>query len=317
MAGPARNGRLEGKIAIITGAAGGMGEAAALMFAREGAAVAAVDLTDDRVAHVVDAIRAAGGRAIGIGADVSDTADIARLVVLTIAELGVPDILFNNAGVDTEGKRNMLSIDEAAFDRVIKVNLKGPWLMMKAVVPHMIAAGKKGSIINTASIGAFIAASSAGYCASKAGLVGLTKVAAVELGRHGIRVNALCPGATETPLAKSQRAEMEANGLPTSSEIMNRMGVLGRMAQPEEMAAMALFLASDESSFATGASFVNDAGWTAMSGCRCTADCLMQNSRMRKFRIRQQVIARAFPPSIAPRRRRSIVARHSPMRGPP
>lgn len=259
-------GRLAGKIAIITGAAGGMGEASALMFAREGAAVAAVDLTGDRVAHVVDAIRAVGGKAIGIGADVSNTADIERLVERTLAELGVPDILFNNAGVDSEGKRPMLLIDEAAFDRVIEVNLKGPWLMMKAVVPHMIAAGKKGSIINTASIGAFIAASSAGYCASKAGLVGLTKVAAVELGKHGIRVNTLCPGATETPMAMSQRNEMEAKGIPTSNSIIDRMGVLGRMAQPEEMAAMALFLASDESSFATGADFVNDAGWMAMSG---------------------------------------------------
>ena len=245
---------------------GGMGEASALMFAREGAAVAAVDLTEARVTHVAEAIRAGGGKAIAIGADVSNSADIERLVERTLAELGVPDILFNNAGVDTEGKRNMLIIDEAAFDRVIEVNLKGPWLMMKAVVPHMIAAGKKGSIINTASIGAFIAASSAGYCASKAGLVGLTKVAAVELGKHGIRVNTLCPGATETPMAMSQRQEMEAKGLPTSNSILDRMGVLGRMAQPEEMAAMALFLASDESSFATGADFVNDAGWMAMSG---------------------------------------------------
>jgi NAD(P)-dependent dehydrogenase (short-subunit alcohol dehydrogenase family) len=266
MAVPERNGRLANKIAIITGAAGGMGEAAALMFAREGAAVAAVDLSEDRVADVVDAIRAAGGTAVGIGADVSNTADVKRLVECTLTELGVPDILFNNAGVDSEGKRPMLLIDEAAFDRVIEVNLKGPWLMMKAVVPHMIAAGKKGSIINTASIGAFIAASSAGYCASKAGLVGLTKVAAVELGKHGIRVNTLCPGATETPMARSQRAEMEEKGIPTSNSIINRMGVLGRMAQPEEMAAMALFLASDESSFATGADFVNDAGWMAMSG---------------------------------------------------
>jgi NAD(P)-dependent dehydrogenase (short-subunit alcohol dehydrogenase family) len=97
-------------------------------------------------------------------------------------------------------------------------------------------------------------------------VVALTKVTAVELGKHGIRANALCPGATETPMAREQRREMEARGLPTSNELINRMGVLGRMAEPEEMAMMALFLASDESSFATGAVFNNDAGWTAMSG---------------------------------------------------
>lgn len=257
--------RLAGKIAIVTGAAGGIGEASALLFAKEGAKVAAVDLDEARVTPVVDAIRGAGGSAIAIGADVSRSADILRIVDRTVAELGLPNVLFNNAGVDTEGKKSLLDIDEEAFDRVVEVNLTGVWLMMKHVAPSMIAAGG-GSIVNTASIGAFIAASSAGYCASKAGVVGLTKVAAVELGRHGIRVNTLCPGATETPMARHQRIEMEAKGLPTSNAIIDRMGVLGRLARPEEMAQMALFLASDESSFATGADFVNDAGWTAMSG---------------------------------------------------
>lgn len=257
--------RLANKIAIITGTAGGMGEAAALLFAREGAKVVAIDLTAERTQHVADVINGNGGAAIAIGADVTRASDVQAIVERTLTTFGLPTILFNNAGADTEGKRAMIDIDEAAFDRVVEVNLKGPWLMMKYVVPHMIAAGG-GSIINTASIGAFIAASSAGYCASKAGLVGLTKVAAVELGRHKIRVNTLCPGATETPMARSQREEMIKAGLPTSNAVMERMGVLGRMAQPEEMAQMALFLASDESSFATGADFVNDAGWMAMSG---------------------------------------------------
>lgn len=257
--------RLAGKVAIITGCAGGMGEAAALLFAREGAKVAAVDIDEARIAPLIARIEAGGGTAIAIPADVTRTADVQRIVARTVTELGLPTVLFNNAGVDTESKRAMIDIAEADFDRVIEVNLKGPWLMMKHVVPHMIAAGS-GSIVNTASIGAFIAASSAGYCASKAGLVGLTKVAAVELGKHRIRVNTLCPGATETPMAKHQREEMEKAGLPTSNDIIDRMGVLGRLARPEEMAQMALFLASDELSFATGADFVNDAGWMAMSG---------------------------------------------------
>lgn len=257
--------RLKDKVAIITGAAGGMGEAAALLFAREGAKVAAVDLDEARLAPLIERIHAEGGNAIAIGADVTIAADVQAIVTRTEAAFGLPNVLFNNAGVDTEGKRSILDIDEAAFDKVVEVNLKGVWLMIKQVAPRMIEAGG-GSIVNTASIGAFVAASSAGYCASKAGVVGLTKVAAVELGRHGIRVNTLCPGATETPMAKHQRAEMERKGLPTSNEIIDRMGVLGRLAQPEEMAQMALFLASDDSSFATGADFINDAGWMAMSG---------------------------------------------------
>ncbi len=257
--------RLAGKVAIITGAAGGMGEAAAILFAREGAKVALVDLAAEKVEPVADRIRAAGGTAISIGADVSRSADVQRIVDRTVAELGLPNVLFNNAGVDTEGRRAMLDIDEEAFDRVIEVNLKGAWLMMKHVAPRMIEAGG-GSIVNTASLGAFIVCSTAGYGASKAGLVGLSRIAAVELGQHNIRVNTLCPGATETPMARHQRAVMEAKGMDTSNTVIGRMGVLGRMAQPEEMAQMALFLASDEASFATGADFVNDGGWRAMSG---------------------------------------------------
>lgn len=257
--------RLAGKIAIITGSAGGMGQASAVMFAKEGARVACIDLSEQNNADTMAKIAAIGGTAISIGADVTRTADVDRIVARTVTELGLPNILFNNAGADTEDKQSILKIDEAAFDRVVEVNLKGPWLMIKHVAPKMIEAGG-GSIINTASIGAFIAASSAGYCASKAGLVGLTKVAAVELARHGIRVNTLCPGATETPMAKHQRMEMEKAGMQTSNAIIDRMGVLGRLAEPDEMAKMALFLASDESSFATGADFVNDGGWLAMSG---------------------------------------------------
>ena len=257
--------RLANKIAIITGAARGMGAASALLFAREGAKVAVVDLDESDTLGVVRQIESAGGAAIGIGADITRADDVKRILARTVAELGPPNVLFNNAGVDTEGKRPLIEISEEAFDRTVEVNLKGPWLMMKYVVPAMIEAGG-GSIINTASIGAFITASTAGYCAAKAGVVALTRVAAVELGRHKIRVNSLCPGATMTPMATSQRAEMEARGLPTASEVINRMGVLGRMAEPEEMAQMALFLASDESSFATGAPFIVDAGWTSMSG---------------------------------------------------
>jgi NAD(P)-dependent dehydrogenase (short-subunit alcohol dehydrogenase family) len=257
--------RLAGKVAIITGAAGGMGEAAAHLFAREGAKVVAVDIDEAKVEPVASAIRVTGGDAIAVGCDVTQSAQIIGMVDRTMSEYGLPTVLFNNAGVDTEQKRSILDIDEDAFDRVLEVNLKGAWLVIKHVAPKMIEAGG-GSIVNTASVGAEMVCSTAGYCASKAGLVSLTKVAAVELGRYGIRVNALNPGATETPMAKHQREEMIKNGLPISSDVLDRIGVLGRMAEPIEMAHVALFLASDDASFATGMTFNNDAGWTAMSG---------------------------------------------------
>lgn len=257
--------RLKGKIAIITGAAGGMGEAAAILFAQEGAKVAAVDLVESKTQPVVDRIRQAGGTAIAIGGDITVTDDVKRIVQRTVEELGQPNVLFNNAGVDAEHKRPMIEIAEEDFDRTVEVNLKGCWLMMKYAVPEMIKAGG-GSIINTSSIGAFMAVSSAGYCASKAAVVALTRVAAKELGRHNIRVNSLCPGATDSPMAREQRKEMEARGLPTVKELIGRMSVFHRMADPMEMAKMALFLASDESSYATGAPFINDGGWMSLSG---------------------------------------------------
>ena len=257
--------RLENKIAIITGAAGGMGQAAAILFAREGAKVAVVDLKENMAQPTVDQIREQGGEAIAIGADISITTDVKSVVQRTVNELGLPNVLYNNAGVDLENKKPMIEISEEAFDRTIEVNLKGPWLMMKYVVPCMIQAGG-GSIINAASIGAFIAVSSAGYCASKAGIVALTRVAASELGCYNIRVNSLCPGATMTPMAVQQRDEMIARGVSPEAmkTAMRRMSVLGRMGEPIEMAKMALFLASDDASFATGASFINDGGWTAI-----------------------------------------------------
>ena len=160
--------RLAGKVAIVTGAAGGMGEAAARLFAAEGAKVAAIDLDEARVAPVVAAIRDDGGTAIAVGCDVTRRDQITAMLARVEAELGLPNVLFNNAGVDTEGRKAILDADEDAFDRCIEVNLKSVWLMTKLVAPRMIAAGG-GSIVNTASIGAFVSVSSAGYSAPRPG----------------------------------------------------------------------------------------------------------------------------------------------------
>lgn len=258
--------RLAGKIAIITGAAGGMGRSAALLFASEGAKVAVVDLQQEAAQNTVDAIEAAGGTAIAIGADVSNEADVARIMQRTTAELGLPTVLYNNAGVDLENKFSMLKVDEAVFDKIIAVNLKGPWLMMKHVAPLMTEAGG-GSIINTGSIGALRSASTAIYCASKGGLLAMSRVAATEMGPVGIRVNGLNPGATMTPMAHQQAEELRARGveIPAESEASKQFSVLGRFGQPEDIANMALFLASDESAYVTGAEFNVDGGMNIMT----------------------------------------------------
>ena len=260
-------GKLQDRVAVITGAAGGIGEATALLFASEGARIAVVDLTQAAAEGTARRISTAGGRAIAIGGDVTVTAEVRRIIDRAVAELGPLSILVNNAGVDLEGRINIVDVSEEAFDRTVAVNLKGPWLMTKHAVPAMIAAGG-GAIINVASLAAYIAASSAGYCASKAGVVALSKVAAVELAQHNIRVNTLCPGATETPMARHEREKLVALGHPTASDLIDRMSVFGRMAAPEEMARAMLFLASEDSSYVTGHSLNVDGGWLAMSGVR-------------------------------------------------
>jgi NAD(P)-dependent dehydrogenase (short-subunit alcohol dehydrogenase family) len=248
--------KLKGKVALITGAGSGMGKATALLFASEGAKVAAADISEAAVESAVREIRQAGGEAIAIGADVAKSEDVQRMVAATVERLGAPNVLYNNAGI--EGESNfMAEMSEAAFDKVIAINLRGVFLGMKYVLPHMVKLGA-GSIINQASIAGMIAIrGGAAYSASKAGVIALTRVAALEYGRYNIRVNCICPGAIETPMAERIR-----HGEPPRPGALKRVSVFGRMGLPEEIAKMALFLASDDSSFATGAPFVVDAGWT-------------------------------------------------------
>jgi NAD(P)-dependent dehydrogenase (short-subunit alcohol dehydrogenase family) len=261
----AQTAKLAGKVAIVTGAGAGIGEASAALFASEGAKVVVVDLLEDRANAAVEQITASGGLAVAVAADVSRPDDVQRILARTMAVFGRPTILFNNAGVNQEKRRPLMLIPDEDFDRTVAVNLKGPFLMMKHVAPLMIEAGG-GSIVNTASLAAFDNVSTAGYSASKAGLVAMTRVAAAELGPFNIRVNALCPGATETPLAASQREDLKARGLPAADELMMKVSPLQRLGTAAEMARVALFLASNDSSYATGQPFIVDGGWMLYAG---------------------------------------------------
>jgi NAD(P)-dependent dehydrogenase (short-subunit alcohol dehydrogenase family) len=248
--------KLANKVALITGAASGMGKSAALLFAREGAQIAAVDIDGQQVQQTASEIIKAGGQALAIRADVSKSEDVQHMINETVNHFGSLNILYNNAGI--EGDSNFLSnMTEEQFDRVIAINLRGVFLGMKYALPHLIKAGG-GSIINQASIAGLVAVrGGAGYCAAKAGVIALTRVAALEYGRYNIRVNAICPGAIETAMAQRVR-----KGQPPDPRAIQRISVLGRMGEPEEIAKVALFLASDDSSFATGAPFIIDGGWT-------------------------------------------------------
>jgi NAD(P)-dependent dehydrogenase (short-subunit alcohol dehydrogenase family) len=248
--------KLANKVALITGAASGMGKSAALIFAKEGARIAAVDIDTAQVQQTAAEITQNGGQALALRADVSKSEDVQKMVEDTVAHFGTLNIVYNNAGI--EGESNFLAnMTEEQFDRVIAINLRGVFLGMKYALPHLVKAGG-GSIINQASIAGLVAArGGAGYCASKAGVIAMTKVAALEYGRYNIRVNSICPGAIETPMAQRIR-----KGAPPNPKAIQRISVLGRMAEPEEIAKVALFLASDDSSFATGAPFIIDGGWT-------------------------------------------------------
>jgi NAD(P)-dependent dehydrogenase (short-subunit alcohol dehydrogenase family) len=252
-------GTLQSKIAIVTGAASGIGRAAALLFAREGALVAVVDLDQNGAMQVADQISSSGGRAIFVTADVSRLQDCQRVVERTVAEFGRIDIIFNNAGIIR--RATVVDLSEEDWDRVMGVNLKSVFLMSHFVVPRMLQAGG-GSIINTASgWGLAGGAKAAVYCASKGAVVLMTKAMAVDHGPQNIRVNCICPGDTDTGMLRNEARQLGENEKQFLAESARRP--LGRIGTPEEIAKAALYLASDASSFVTGTAVVVDGGGLA------------------------------------------------------
>ncbi len=249
-------GRLEGRVAIITGAASGIGLASAKLFVAEGARVALADINAERLAAAVGSIDDSGEMAFGLPTDVSHGEDVARLVEQTIQRFGRLDVMFSNAGISS--RFNVIDMPEEAFDRVISVNLRGGFLCAKHAIPRMIETGG-GSVIFTASELALVGTeNAAAYCASKTGLVGMARAIAVDHAAQGIRVNCLCPGPVDTPLLHGNRANAEEH----AREIIERMPVK-RIGQVDELARSALFLACDDSSFMTGTTLVVDGGVTA------------------------------------------------------
>ncbi len=251
---------LAGKTALVTGGGNGIGRAAALAFAREGARVAVADYEAEAAQATVALINQAGGQAISLSGDVTRAAQVQAMVDATVAAFGRLDCAFNNAGIAPyqvdSTSQSTSEWSEESFDRMIEVNLKSVWLSLKYELPVM-AAQSAGVIVNTASIAGMIGLKSAtAYVAAKHAVIGLTKTAAIEFAQQGIRVNAVCPGFIET--------RMTERAVANRGDQIKASTPIGRLGTPAEIAEMVVWLCSDRASYVTGAAYAVDGGWTAI-----------------------------------------------------
>jgi NAD(P)-dependent dehydrogenase (short-subunit alcohol dehydrogenase family) len=248
---------LESQTAIVTGGAAGIGKAAALAFAQHGAKVAVADLKVDRGEEVAHAIERSGGRAIFVRTDVSKTADVEKLIGATLSAFGRLDCAFNNAGIEGQ-LAPTADCTEENFDRILAVNLRGLWLCMRYELQQMLRQGR-GSIVNMSSVAGLVGfANLPAYVASKHGVLGLTKAAALEYATRGIRVNAVCPGVIHTEMVDRVTGKN-----PAVEKQFVELEPMGRMGTPEEIAACAVWLCSEAASFVTGHALAVDGGLVA------------------------------------------------------
>lgn len=245
--------KLEGKVAIITGATAGIGRACALLFAKEGAKVVAAGRNVEKGTSLVEEIKAAGGEAVFVPTDMKKEEDMDKLIQGAIDAFGKIDILYNNAGIAYSAP--LAQYEQSKWDELIEVNLRAPYIMCKKVIPYLIET--KGNILNTSSISGLKAQHNGyAYNASKTALIRITEILALEFAPQGVRVNAICPGVTKTDIlstvAPEQMKQLEAS-IP-----------MGRLGQPEEIAKASVFMVSDDASYMTGQSIAIDGGYTTM-----------------------------------------------------
>ncbi|MCP4595994.1 SDR family NAD(P)-dependent oxidoreductase [Neptuniibacter sp.] len=244
--------KLDDKVALITGAGSGIGRASSVLLAREGARVGVVDNVIEGAEETVRLIKNTEGEAIAIKADVSVVADVENMINTVVDAYGRLDILFNNAGISAVNRAFTAELSVEDWDTVININLRGVFLGCKFAIPHLLKNGR-GSIISTSSVNGLRAATTiAPYCASKAAVINLMRTVAAEYGQQGIRANAICPGVIETGMTTDFVPFFDFNFIGQ-----------GRAGQPEEIAQTVLFLASDDSSYLTGAAIPVDGGWSA------------------------------------------------------